>query len=63
MVDVKDEEAALVEVVDVGPSFRHTLRHSLATWPSGSSRAAFVTRMHITATMAATDDESAPPAS
>ena len=43
-------------------SLRQTRRQSLATSPSGSSREALVTRMHITATMAATEDESAPPA-
>ena len=43
-------------------SFRQTRLHSFATSPSGSSREDLVTNIHMTATMAATDDESAPPA-
>ena len=42
-------------------SLLHTRRQSFATSPLGFSRAALVTKVHMTATMAATDEESAPP--
>lgn len=42
-------------------SLRQIRRQSAATSPWGFSREAFVTRMHMTATIAATEEESAPP--
>lgn len=58
--DPPDEGEVAVEIGE-GPSLRQMRRQSFATTPVGSSRAALVTRMHMTATMAATEEESAPP--